>query len=62
MLRDIWAGAALEAVASPDVELPVSTDLLPSSFQVGLAAQASIAAAVSAAGAIYRQRSGANQR
>lgn len=62
VLRDIWAGAALEAVASPDVELPVSTDLLPSSFQVGLAAQASIAAAVSAAGAIYRQRSGANQR
>jgi crotonobetainyl-CoA:carnitine CoA-transferase CaiB-like acyl-CoA transferase len=60
-LRALWTQAGLPADAPDDVSLTGRDPALPSSFAVGTAAQASIAAAALAAAAIWRQRTGRRQ-
>jgi crotonobetainyl-CoA:carnitine CoA-transferase CaiB-like acyl-CoA transferase len=61
-LSALWRAAALPAEALARVELPGAEPALPSSFAVGTAAQASIAAAALAAAELGRLRGGPAQR
>lgn len=58
----LWALAGIAGDASHRVALPRAAQCLPSSFQVGLAAQSSIAVSALAAAEIYRQRTGVAQK
>jgi crotonobetainyl-CoA:carnitine CoA-transferase CaiB-like acyl-CoA transferase len=62
MLRELWLGAGGEPEALANVELTGADPALPSSFRVGTAAQATIAAAGLAAASIWRQSTGRSQR
>jgi crotonobetainyl-CoA:carnitine CoA-transferase CaiB-like acyl-CoA transferase len=57
----LWAEAGLPAAALDDLALTGSDPVLPSSFAVGTAAQASIALSALAAAAIWRHRTGRRQ-
>jgi crotonobetainyl-CoA:carnitine CoA-transferase CaiB-like acyl-CoA transferase len=61
VLRDLWLAAGGEPEALANVALTGADPALPSSFRVGTAAQAVIAAAGLAAASIWRQRSGRSQ-
>src|SRR5262245_16986818 len=61
-LRDLWLAAGGEAEALANVDLTGTDPALPSSFRVGTAAQATIAAAGLAAAEVCRQRTGRSQR
>jgi hypothetical protein len=61
-LKQIWLDSGLPAVALDYADLPTPKSVLPSSFQVGLAAQTSIASAALAAAEIWHQRTGSQQR
>ena len=61
-LADLWALGGGDACALGDVRLVGADPVLPSSFRIGLAAQASIAAAGLAATALHRQRGGGRWR
>jgi crotonobetainyl-CoA:carnitine CoA-transferase CaiB-like acyl-CoA transferase len=58
----LWAQADMPADVLDDLTLTGTDPVLPSSFAIGTAAQASIAAAALAAAAIWRQRTGQRQR
>jgi crotonobetainyl-CoA:carnitine CoA-transferase CaiB-like acyl-CoA transferase len=58
ILRQLWLGAGGDPVALSNVALSGADPVLPSSFRVGTAAQASIAAASLAATEVWRQRTG----
>jgi crotonobetainyl-CoA:carnitine CoA-transferase CaiB-like acyl-CoA transferase len=57
----LWDHAQMPRDALDDLTLTGADPVLPSSFAVGTAAQASIAASALAAAAIWRQRTGDNQ-
>jgi crotonobetainyl-CoA:carnitine CoA-transferase CaiB-like acyl-CoA transferase len=61
ILADIWAAAGGDVSALDHVTLSGDEPQLPSTFRVGAAAQASIAAAGLAAAEIWRSRSGQSQ-
>jgi crotonobetainyl-CoA:carnitine CoA-transferase CaiB-like acyl-CoA transferase len=61
-LAKIWTGLGHEADALERVDLTGAEPVLPSSFAVGTAMRASIAAAALAAAEIWRVRSGRQQR
>lgn len=61
ILQPIWQDAALDPRGLDALHLPDHEDLLASSFQVGLAAQASIGAAAAAANLVGETRNGALQ-
>src|ERR1043165_6712822 len=61
-LATLWALAGRPADALDAVELTGAEAALPSSFAVGTAAQASVAAAALAAAELWRLRSGKRQR
>ena len=61
-LAALWRHAAQDEAALEQVELTGAEPMLPSSFAVGTAAQASIAAAALAAAELWRLRSGRRQR
>jgi len=61
-LASLWHGAALTAAALDFVDLPGADPVLPSSFAVGAAAQASLAAAALAAAQVGHRRNGLRQR
>jgi crotonobetainyl-CoA:carnitine CoA-transferase CaiB-like acyl-CoA transferase len=61
VLSELWTGAGGDADALASVALTGSDPVLPSSFRVGAAAQASIAAAGLAAAEIWRARTGRKQ-
>src|SRR5579875_1643908 len=54
VLADLWRRAALDEAALQHVELAGAEPVLPSSFAIGTAAQATIAAAALAAGEVWR--------
>ena len=58
----LWAGLGHEAAALAHVDLTGSEPVLPSSFAVGTAMQASVAASALAAAEIWRARTGKAQR
>jgi hypothetical protein len=58
ILASLWHQAGLSPAAMPEVVLGGAEPALPSSFRVGAAAQASIAASGAAAAAIWQRRSG----
>jgi crotonobetainyl-CoA:carnitine CoA-transferase CaiB-like acyl-CoA transferase len=60
-LADIWRAAGHPAAALDAVDLTGAEPVLPSSFAVGTAAQATIAAAALAAGELWRLRTGRRQ-
>ena len=60
-LAALWGLADQPKAALAAVELPGTEPVLPSSFAVGTAAQASIAAAALAAGELWQLRSGRRQ-
>ncbi len=60
-LSTLWADAGLPADALDDVSLTGTDPVLPSSFAVGTAAQASIAASALAAATLWRLRGGRRQ-
>ncbi len=62
VLAALFRTAGLGDAALDDVELTGPEPALPSSFPVGTAAQATIAAAALAAGELWRQRTGRHQR
>ena len=62
MLTDLWRTAGLDDAALGEVTLTGAEPVLPSSFAVGTAAQASIAASALAAGELWRLRTGRRQR
>jgi crotonobetainyl-CoA:carnitine CoA-transferase CaiB-like acyl-CoA transferase len=62
VLTSLWQEIGKDAEALAQVELPGVEPVLPSSFAVGTAAQASIAAAALAAAELWRLRSGKPQR
>jgi hypothetical protein len=62
ILAEIWTGAGGAPSALDAVRLTGSEPVLPSSFRVAAAAQASIAAAGLAAAEIWRARSGETQQ
>jgi len=62
VLAALWRGLGHDADALDCVELTGADPVLPSSFAVGTAAQASIAAAALAAGELWRLRTGRRQR
>ncbi|TWT13965.1 CoA transferase [Reyranella sp. CPCC 100927] len=62
ILADLWQVAGGHAGALDDVTLSGAEPVLPSSFRVGAAAQASIAAATAAAAELWRLRTGRHQR
>ncbi len=62
VLRAIWADALLDASHLQRTDLTGSDPVLPSSFAIGTAAQASIAAAALAAAALGQARNGVQQR
>jgi crotonobetainyl-CoA:carnitine CoA-transferase CaiB-like acyl-CoA transferase len=61
VLADLWTAVGGEVTALASVKLTGSDPVLPSSFRVGAAAQASIAAAALAAAEIWRRRTGRAQ-
>ena len=61
-LRAIWADASLDMSHLQQADLTGADPVLPSSFAVGTAAQASIAAAALAAVALGHARNGVQQR
>jgi crotonobetainyl-CoA:carnitine CoA-transferase CaiB-like acyl-CoA transferase len=61
VLADIWTAAGGDIAALDQVTLTGEEPQLPSTFRVGVAAQASIAAAGLAAAEIWKQRSGQSQ-
>jgi crotonobetainyl-CoA:carnitine CoA-transferase CaiB-like acyl-CoA transferase len=61
VLDRLWRDAGHDPEALDIIELTGTEPVLPSSFAVGTAAQASIAAAALAAGEIWRQRTGRRQ-
>ena len=61
-LAVLWRHAGQEAAALDAVRLTGAEPVLPSTFAVGTAAQASIAAAALAAGELWRLRTGRRQR
>ncbi len=62
ILAALWHQAGLSPAAMPEVLLTGAEPALPSSFRVGAAAQASIAASGAAAAAIWQRRSGQAQQ
>ena len=62
LLAALWRQAGLAETAMPEVALSGEEPVLPSSFRVGAAAQATIAAATAAAAAVWQRRGGAPQR
>jgi crotonobetainyl-CoA:carnitine CoA-transferase CaiB-like acyl-CoA transferase len=60
-LASLWRELGQDAAALAQAELPGAEPALPSSFAVGTAAQASIAAAALAAAELWRLRSGQRQ-
>jgi len=61
-LAQLWRDAEFDAAALDYVDLTGTEPVLPSSFAVGTAAQATIAAAALAAAEIWRMRTGRRQR
>jgi crotonobetainyl-CoA:carnitine CoA-transferase CaiB-like acyl-CoA transferase len=62
VLIELWSDAGLDAEALEDIAFTGNEPVLPSSFAVGTAAQASIGAAALAAAELWRLRSGRRQR
>jgi crotonobetainyl-CoA:carnitine CoA-transferase CaiB-like acyl-CoA transferase len=62
VLSDIWRAAGHPEAALDAVDLTGNEPVLPSSFRVGTAAQATIAAAALAASELWRLRTGRSQR
>jgi crotonobetainyl-CoA:carnitine CoA-transferase CaiB-like acyl-CoA transferase len=62
VLRDVWLAAGGDEEALANVDLTGADPALPSSFRVGVAAQAAIAAAGLVAAEVWRQRTGRSQR
>ncbi len=62
VLAGLWRAAGQDDAALSEITLTGAEPVLPSSFAVGTAAQASIAAAALAAGELWRLRSGRRQR
>ena len=62
MLAKLWADGGHDAAALASIDLTGAEPVLPSSFAVGSALQASVAAAALAAAEIWRERSGRRQR
>ena len=60
-LKSLWQQAGLPQDALSRVDIAEQSQLLPSSFAIGVAAQASIAAAALSAEGIYHARSGEHQ-
>ena len=60
-LAGLWRHAALPEAALEQIELTGTEPALPSSFAIGTAAQASIAAAALAAAELWRVRRGRPQ-
>lgn len=60
-LADLWRGLAMPPGALSQVELTGADPVVPSTFAVGAAAQASMAAAVLAAAELWRLRTGRRQ-
>lgn len=60
-LAGVWRDAGLPDAELAQIDVPEAEPSLPSSFNVGAAAQASIGAAALAAELIYAQRTGVNQ-
>ena len=61
-LAEIWRAAGQSEAALEAIDLTGVEPVLPSSFPVGSAAQATIAAAALAAGELWRLRTGRHQR
>lgn len=61
-LAALWQTAGLPESALPLVQLPGSQPVLPSSFDVATAAQASLGSAAAAAAALWHLRTGQHQR
>src|SRR5438477_12937568 len=62
VLIELWQQADLDEAALAAVTLTGTEPVLPSSFAVGTAAQATIAAAALAAAEVWRLRTGRQQR
>jgi len=62
VLAGLWRAAGQDDAALNEVALTGAEPVLPSSFAIGTAAQATIAAAALAAGEVWRQRTGRRQR
>jgi crotonobetainyl-CoA:carnitine CoA-transferase CaiB-like acyl-CoA transferase len=62
VLGELWRDAGLAASALDQIDLPGEEPVLPSSFAVGTAAQASIAASALAAAELWRLKRGERQR
>ncbi len=62
ILASLWRQAGLPPTAMPAVALTGAEPALPSSFRVGAAAQATVAASGAAAAAIWQRRSGQAQQ
>jgi crotonobetainyl-CoA:carnitine CoA-transferase CaiB-like acyl-CoA transferase len=62
VLARLWAGLGHDAAALVQIELTGGEPVLPSSFAVGTAMQASVAASALAAAEIWRARTGEAQR
>ena len=60
-LREIWCSVGAPDDLLDDVVLTGSDPVLPSSFKIGLATQASVAASALAAADLWRIRSGRRQ-
>lgn len=62
VLAGLWRSAGLDEAALRDISFSGAEPVLPSSFAVGTAAQATIGAAALAAAALWRLRSGRRQQ
>ncbi len=62
VLAGLWRAAGCDEAALRDVQFTSAEPVLPSSFAVGTAAQATIAAAALAAAGLWRLRTGRRQR
>lgn len=62
ILAALWQQAGLSPAAMPEVRLTGTEPALPSSFRIGAAAQATVAASGAAAAAIWLRRTGQAQR
>src|SRR6202044_2526482 len=61
VLKGLWRNAGFDAAALDDLRFSGAEPVLPSSFAVGTAAQATIAASALAAAELWRLRSGRRQ-
>jgi crotonobetainyl-CoA:carnitine CoA-transferase CaiB-like acyl-CoA transferase len=61
VLADLWHAAQLDEAALSHIAFTGTEPVLPSSFAVGTAAQATIGAAALAAGEVFRKRNGRRQ-